>query len=190
MSRSRAFTGSDLAARCRCAPLAAQCRSRDRQGRVARDYSRRSSPAAPTPSACRPTLRSASARPRNGEGALRHRTKRSSSTAGTTEGVKVGQEYFVRRVVRRSVRWRRRRQGVRGQHSHGRLDPHRRRASDSAIANVVKACDGIEEGDYLEPFVKPAGASRRQPTAGEPDYATPATWCSGDERRQMVRPAT
>jgi hypothetical protein len=57
--------------------------------------------------------------------------------------------------------------------------------SASAIATVTKVCDAIEEGDYLEPFVKPA-IPATSTAAGEPDYANPGHLVLGDERRQMA----
>ena len=105
-------------------------------------------------------------------------------TAGTAQGVKVGQEYYVRRVVadrfvgaaadnvpRSSI------------HTAGWVRIVDAQA-DSAIATVTRACDAIEEGDYLELFTKPAVPAAAS-TTGEPDFANPAHLVLGDERRQM-----
>lgn len=106
-------------------------------------------------------------------------------TAGTARGLKVGQEYFVRRVVPdRFVR-----PGTDGIprssiHTAGWIrivDAQ----SDSAIATVTRLCDGIQEGDYLEPFEKPV-LSATSATVGEPDFANPGHLVMGDERRQMA----
>lgn len=106
-------------------------------------------------------------------------------TAGTARGLKVGQEYFVRRVVPdRFVR-----PGTDGVpkssiHTAGWIrivDVQ----SDSAIATVTKLCDGIQEGDYLEPFEKPV-LSATSATPGEPDFANPGHLVMADERRQMA----
>ncbi len=104
--------------------------------------------------------------------------------AGTAQGVKPGQEYYVRRVVPdRFV-------GPAGDNVQ-RSSIHTAAwirivdaQTDSAIATVVKACDAIEEGDYLEPFVKPPVPAASE-TSGEPDFAHPGHLVLGDERRQM-----
>lgn len=105
--------------------------------------------------------------------------------AGTGRGIKVGQEYYVRRVIddrfvaaagdnvpRSSI------------HTAGwvRIEDAQ---TDSAIATVIKACDAIEEGDYLELFVKPTVPASAE-AAGEPDFANPGHLVLGDERRQMA----
>lgn len=101
---------------------------------------------------------------------------------GSAQGVRVGQEYFIRRVVNdkfalpvggflpvgiRTAGWLR----VVGVES------------DVAIATITDACDGVLEGDYLEPFVRPVVPVAA--AAGEPDYATAGILVLGDERRQM-----
>jgi hypothetical protein len=104
--------------------------------------------------------------------------------AGTAQGVKPGQEYYVRRVVAdRFV-------GAAGDnvprssiHTAGWVRIVEAQ-SDSAIATVLKVCDAIEEGDYLEPYVKPASPVAAE-TTGEPDFANPGHLVLGDERRQM-----
>lgn len=103
--------------------------------------------------------------------------------AGTAQGMKVGQEYYVRRVIAdRFV--------VPAGDSVNRSSIHTAawvRIVDAtayaAIAEVIKACDAIEQGDYLEPFVKPVVPSPAG--AGEPDFANPGHIVLGDERRQM-----
>jgi len=105
--------------------------------------------------------------------------------AGTARGIKVGQEYYVRRVIDdRFV-------GAAGDnvprssiHTAGwvRIEDAQ---TDSAIATVIKACDAIEEGDYLELFVKPTVPAPAE-AAGEPDFANPGHLVLGDERRQMA----
>jgi hypothetical protein len=104
---------------------------------------------------------------------------------GTAHGLKVGQEYFVRRVIPdRFVP-----PGSDGAttssiHTAGwvRITDVQ---NDSAIATVTKVCDGIEEGDYLEPFTKPVVPSTST-AAGEPDFSDPGHLILGDERRQMA----
>lgn len=104
--------------------------------------------------------------------------------AGTTQGVKVGQEYYVRRVVAdRFVRPAGDNVPRSSIHTAGWV-----RIVDAqgatAIATVTKACDAIEEGDYLELFVKPT-VPEVASTTSEPDFANPGHLVLGDERRQM-----
>ena len=63
-------------------------------------------------------------------------------------------------------------------------------ADDLAIATMTHACDGMLEGDYLEPFVLPALAAATRPRGGQPDFANPGRIVLGDERRQSGHPAT
>lgn len=104
--------------------------------------------------------------------------------AGTAQGVKVGQEYYVRRIVpdrfvaaagdnvpRSSI------------HTAGWVRIEDAQA-DNAIATVIKACDAIEEGDYLELFTRPQ-VPATPAAAGEPDFGNPGHLVLGDERRQM-----
>jgi hypothetical protein len=105
--------------------------------------------------------------------------------AGTAQGVKVGQEYFVRRIIDdRFVRAAGDKVATSSIHTAGWVrivDAE----STSAIATVIKSCDGIQEGDYLEPFVKPE-VPATSTAAGEPDFANPGHLVLGDERRQMA----
>jgi len=105
-------------------------------------------------------------------------------TAGSAQGVAVGQEYFVRRVVpdRFTVPM-----------SDGTIPISIHTAgwvrvvdvqSDAAIAIVTNACDGVMQGDYLEPFTPP-GNPGAPTAAGTPDFANPAHIVLGDERRQV-----
>ena len=74
--------------------------------------------------------------------------------AGTAKGVQTGQQYFVRRYIR-----------DRFTPVTGDFIPHSVHtagwvtivdAKDTmAIATVTHACDGVLDGDYLEPFVSP-----------------------------------
>jgi hypothetical protein len=102
---------------------------------------------------------------------------------GTAQGIKAGQDYYVRRVVpdkfahpgsdntkNYSI------------HTAGWIHIEDAQA-DTSIGSIVKACDGIIEGDYLEPFVKPAMPS--EVLGGEPDFANPGHVVLGDDRRQM-----
>ena len=104
---------------------------------------------------------------------------------GSSQGVKVGQEYFARRVIADRFM-------SPGSDGIAQSSVHTAGwirivevQSDSAIATVTKVCDAIEEGDYLEPFVKP-GVPATSAAPGEPDYANPGHLVLGDERRQMA----
>jgi hypothetical protein len=102
-----------------------------------------------------------------------------------SQGVKVGQEYYVRRVISdRFVAPGSDRVSTSSIHTAGwvRITDVQ---NDSAIATITKVCDGIEEGDYLEPFVKPTVPPTSN-AAGEPDFSDPGHLILGDERRQMA----
>jgi hypothetical protein len=104
---------------------------------------------------------------------------------GSSQGVKVGQEYFARRVVAdRFMPLGSDGISPSSVHTAGWIRIVEVQ-SDSAIATVTKVCDAIQEGDYLEPFVKPA-IPATSTVAGEPDYANPGHLVLGDERRQMA----
>lgn len=103
---------------------------------------------------------------------------------GTAQGIKVGQEYFLRRVV--SDRF----TAVASDnmqpisiHTSGwaRVTDTQ---TNSAVVTVTHSCDGILEGDYLEPFGVPT-VPPPAPIVGEPDYSNPGKVILGDERRQM-----
>lgn len=102
---------------------------------------------------------------------------------GTAQGIKAGQDYYVRRVVDDKF-------------SHPGSDKVKSYSihtagwihiedaeNETSIASIVKACDGIMQGDYLEPYVKPAVPA--ETLGGEPDFANPGHVVLGDDRRQM-----
>jgi hypothetical protein len=102
---------------------------------------------------------------------------------GTAQGIKAGQDYYVRRLVS-------------DQFAHPGSDKLKTYSihtagwihiedaqTDTSIASIVKACDGIMEGDYVEPYVKPTVPA--ETLGGEPDYANPGHLVLGDDRRQM-----
>ncbi|PYR89152.1 MAG: hypothetical protein DMF84_26000 [Acidobacteria bacterium] len=108
--------------------------------------------------------------------------------AGANQGVRQGQEYYVRRVVHdRFTRWTLGYQPI-SIHTAGRVrivdvQP------DVSVAAVTQACDGVMYGDYLEPFVDPVlppGAS----VIGQPDFEHSARIALGDERRQTGAPGS
>jgi len=103
---------------------------------------------------------------------------------GTTQGVRVGQDYFVRRVTDDRFT----QPGSDGVptisiHTAGWIRIVETSA-DAAIATVTRACGAMQEGDYLEPFVLPT-IPVTPPETGEPDYLNPGRLLLGDDRRQM-----
>lgn len=102
--------------------------------------------------------------------------------AGTASGLQPGQQYFARRVVPDRFT-----EGLKGYHpisvhTAGWVQIQEVQA-ETSVAKVVHACDGLLEGDYLEPFVLPAVPGPA--ASAQPDYANPAHIILGDERRQM-----
>jgi hypothetical protein len=102
--------------------------------------------------------------------------------AGGNQGIRQGQEYYVRRVVRdRFTQWTLGYPPV-SIHTAGwvRIDQV---SPDMAVATVTHACDGVIYGDYLEPFIDPVAPPDRTVT-GQPDFEHPARIVLGDEKRQ------
>lgn len=108
-------------------------------------------------------------------------------SGGTGQGLKAGQQFFVRRVVNDKF-------------SPGMTDkihPYSIHTAgwveivtaneNVAVAEVRQACDGILIGDFLEPFADPVVP---EPAAvqGEPDYSHPARIVLADERQQTAAP--
>jgi hypothetical protein len=104
--------------------------------------------------------------------------------AGTKQGLQTGQEYFVRRVVHDQFSPMAAASVLTSIHTAGwvRITDA---SDDVSIATVMHACDGVLEGDYLEPFVDP-GAPPASASEGRPDYAHPARLVLADERRQSA----
>jgi hypothetical protein len=106
--------------------------------------------------------------------------------AGTSSGLQLGQQFFVRRANRFGSPHDRRWQGARTL-GWVRLVA----VNDStAIAAVDHGCDVISEGDYLEPFtapVVPADVERDVP-AGDPDFTAIGRVLAGLEDRQSAGP--
>lgn len=107
-------------------------------------------------------------------------------SAGSAQGIRAGQRYLVRRVI--DDRFAQRSVGVRplSIHTAGWITILETQA-DMSVAAVSEACDGVTEGDYLEPMavVTTAPASLAGTVAGTADYARPARIILADERRQM-----
>ena len=102
--------------------------------------------------------------------------------AGSAQGVRPGQRFVVRRVVGDRFAHPTAGEQLRSIHTAGWITVVETQ-TDVAIARIAEACDGISEGDYLEPLVVPPAAPDL--AGGEPDYARPAHLVLGDERRQM-----
>ena len=105
-------------------------------------------------------------------------------SGGTTAGVQLGQQFYVRRANRFG------------------LDPatHRRGSktggwirivavnASTAIASLDHLCGPMGQGDYLEPFVAPVvppGADRDEAT-GEPDFTSMGLIVTGNENRSEM----
>lgn len=102
---------------------------------------------------------------------------------GTAQGVKAGDEYYVRRVV--DDRFSEAQPGVYrvSVHTAGAVQIVEAQ-DDAAIATVTYACDGVMQGDFLERFERPAVPAAE--TGASPDYAHPARLILGAERRQSA----
>ena len=108
--------------------------------------------------------------------------------AGTNQGLRVGQQYFVRRVVRdRFTRWTLPTSAT-SVHTAGWIQIVDAQP-DMAVATVTHACDGVMEGDYLDPFVDPVLPADAG-VGGEPDFGHPARIAMGDEKRQSAAPGS
>ena len=102
---------------------------------------------------------------------------------GTAQGVKAGDEYFVRRSI--ADRFTEHQPGVYPISilTAGAVQIVEAQ-TDSSIGVVTYGCDGIMEGDYLERYERPVSPAA---TVGiSPDYAHPAHLILGAERRQVA----
>jgi hypothetical protein len=105
--------------------------------------------------------------------------------AGTGQGLQPGQQYFVRRLVHDASTKQPKIGALYGVHTAGWITIVDVKDT-MAVATVTHACDGILEGDYLEPYVEPALPSPA--LTGSPDYAHPGRIVLADERRQSGYP--
>ena len=105
--------------------------------------------------------------------------------AGTGQGIQPGQQYFVRRLVNDASKKQPKVGALYGIHTAGWITVVDAK-ENMAIATVTHACDGILEGDYLEPYVEPALPAPA--LAGTPDFAHPGRIVLADERRQSGYP--
>lgn len=103
---------------------------------------------------------------------------------GTNKGLAVGQEYYVRRVVRSF-----------GQKTPTMTNPAILRTlgwiqvqavgAESALASVVYGCDALDRGDFVEPFTLPAPPPAPS-TAGQIQYDKLGRILFGDEGRGLA----
>lgn len=101
--------------------------------------------------------------------------------AGTIQGLQRGQQFFVRRPIRDASKKQPKVGALYGVHTAGWLTVVDVKDS-MAVGQVTHACDGILEGDFLEPYVAPV-----MPMAaltGAADYQHPGQIMMADERRQ------
>jgi hypothetical protein len=101
---------------------------------------------------------------------------------GASQGVRVGDEYYVRRVVEDRVT-----DEVNGRrpisvHTAGVIRIVEAYADVSA-GIVTQGCDGVSEGDYLERYAPPT--LPQDTAASTPDFSAPARVILGAERRQI-----
>jgi hypothetical protein len=105
-------------------------------------------------------------------------------SGGTTNGLRVGQQFFIRRA---DVLGARDKTTVHAVNTVGQVSIVA--ANDAtAIALVDSACAGIEIGDYLEPYaapVLPAGADRAD-ASGELDFSSPGHLLFGEDNHVTV----
>jgi hypothetical protein len=105
--------------------------------------------------------------------------------AGRSQGVQTGQQYFVRRYIADRFTPSSLDFQPRSVHTAGWITIVD--AKDTmAVARVTHACDGVDEGDYLEPFVQPSVPVASNNAA--PDFGHPGRVVMADERRQMGYP--
>jgi hypothetical protein len=102
-------------------------------------------------------------------------------SGGTSAGVQLGQQFFIRRTMTFASKI------SRGAKTLGWVRVVA--VNDStAIGSVDHVCGAILTGDYLEPFVAldaPADAARDE-TPGQPDFTTLGHIVTGNEDRNMV----
>lgn|SRR5687768_9722916 len=101
--------------------------------------------------------------------------------AGTAQGLQPGQHFFARRVIRDRFAVKTTEAAAHSIHTAGWLTIVEATTSQST-ARVSEACDGVIEGDYLEPFGPPRVA---EPRSGTPDFDHPGQIILGDDRRQL-----
>ena len=101
---------------------------------------------------------------------------------GTTAGVQLGQQFFVRRANSMGGG-----RSSRGARTLGWLRVVAVNET-TAIALVDHACGGIRSGDYLEPYVEPVVSAdlEKDETPGQPDFSNLGHILAGNEERILV----
>ena len=102
--------------------------------------------------------------------------------AGTSQGVRTGQHFFVRRLVQDRHTEATAELQPKSIHTAGWITIVETQA-DVSVATVEEACDGVQQGDYLEPLVLPEAAAAA--ASGVPDFTHPGQVILGDDRRQL-----
>jgi hypothetical protein len=105
-------------------------------------------------------------------------------SGGSNQDIKLGQEYYVRRVIPPMDRGKWTPGDVIGIHTAGWIKIVQVEGG-SAVADAVYACDGFEIGDFLEPFTPPSPDPKPIP-GGQPDFENPGMVLFGDEQRTMA----
>ena len=101
--------------------------------------------------------------------------------AGTSQGLQPGQHYFARRVIGDRFAVRTTEAATHSVHTAGWVTIVDA-STNQSTARVSEACDGVIEGDYLEPFSPPKVGDARDGTA---DFDHPGHVILGDDRRKM-----
>ena len=102
--------------------------------------------------------------------------------AGTAQGIQLGQRYFVRRHVHDMFTPASADFVPISIHTAGWVTIVEAKEKLS-VATVTHACEGIVEGDYLEPYVDPVVPAAIT-DGGAPDFEHPGRIVMGDDRRQ------
>jgi hypothetical protein len=104
---------------------------------------------------------------------------------GAAQGVKAGDQFFVRRLV--EDKFIEREPGVYPVSiSTAGTAQVVETQNDFSIAVITNGCDGIMDGDYLEPYQAPVAPATQAGTT--PDYSYPGRLILGAERRQIGGP--
>jgi hypothetical protein len=106
-------------------------------------------------------------------------------SAGTSQGVQRGQQYFVRRLVVDASKPQPKVGALYGVHTAGWVTIVDAKEA-MAVAWVSQACDGILSGDYLDPYTAPVPPPSALP--GAPDFEHPGRIMLADEGRQTGYP--
>jgi len=101
--------------------------------------------------------------------------------AGTNRGLQAGQKFYIRRAVVNGY------EKKFGRHASVTAGWLSITAVDdkTAVGRIDFACDGVQQGDYLEPFAAPAlpADANRTNSAGDLDFSTPGHVLFGDYGR-------